>query len=110
MSSSEIPDNNKKEKFNSETSHMHFTSSLFADDTMVLGDQAEMNEEDGGINTMKAVMNRFEETTTPKRSGSPSLPKHLMRYESSEVDSVLPRISNRGRNMRASFGPNAKAN
>ena len=58
MSGSNFPGRNLWEKYNSETVAVRLTSSLFADDTTILGEEKEM---EGGVEVVKRTMARFEE-------------------------------------------------
>ena len=55
---SNIPDPNKVEKYNSEAVTVPITLSLFADDTIFVGERKELQE---GIQIVKDVMSQFEE-------------------------------------------------
>ena len=55
---SNIPDNNKVEKPNSEAKELEITLSLFEDDTTIIGERRELNE---GVQIVKDVMESFEQ-------------------------------------------------
>ena len=64
MDNDKIPSSEQIGKFNSEAKRTHFSISLFADDTTVLGTAEEMEQ---GCQAIKETMQEFEEKNNEKR-------------------------------------------